>query len=68
MGIEILLKLIMLFYFQNRLGVVKTACQLQQRALDEIAEVPMFTSILEGLQQKKKKSKKKVQRSVVAFL
>lgn len=56
-----------LFFFQNRVGVVKTACQLQQRALDEIEEVPMFTSILEGLQQKKKKSKRKVQRSIVAF-
>lgn len=63
-----LVKLFVFFLsFQNRVGVVKTACQLQQRALDEIEEVPMFTSILDGLQQKKKKSKKKVQRSVVAF-
>lgn len=46
---------------------MKTACQLQQRAIDAAEEVPMFTSVLDGLQQKKRKSKKKLQRSIVAF-
>lgn len=55
------------FYLKNKIGIVKTACQLQQKAIDEVEEVPMFTSVLDGLQQKKKKSKKKVQRSIVAF-
>lgn len=49
-------------------GFVKIACQLQQRAIDAQEEVPMFTSILDGLQEKKKKSRKKLERPIVAFL
>lgn len=48
-------------------GFAKVVSSLQQRAIDAREEVSMFAGILDDLKKKKKKSKRKVERPVVAF-
>ncbi|XP_054714076.1 WD repeat-containing protein 3-like [Uloborus diversus] len=55
------------YHTRDMIGFAKVASHLQLRAIDAQEEVPLFTSVLNGLQEKKKKSKKKLSRPIVAF-
>ncbi|KFM68551.1 WD repeat-containing protein 3, partial [Stegodyphus mimosarum] len=55
------------YHTRDMIGFVRIATHLQQRAIDAQEEVPVFTSILDGLQKKRKRSKRQLERHIVSF-